>query len=210
MASPGPGRVPMLARLGRGVALTFVVAGGAAATVSAQNVSPDSIRHIQRVEPLTGPPGTVVTIYSENLPLQARVIVGVGAMHADLGFEEIGEARQEEFGEVSARVRLPRTAPWDRPVYFILFNGVFSPIGISDPFHVTNDEGLVRRTGRLAAGTAQCVTMIDQDDVAYGISGDLGGARPGENVVVDGRYTEATTCGKRGTIEVVRLRRAGS
>ena len=50
----------------------------------------DSLRHIQSVEPRLGPPGTVVEIYTENLPPQARIHVGIGAMRA--GFEALAEA----------------------------------------------------------------------------------------------------------------------
>ena len=57
------------------------------------------------------------------------------------GFEALTEGSQDIWGEVSASVRVPSYASWERPLVFIVFNGVFSPIGISDPFHVTNDEG---------------------------------------------------------------------
>jgi hypothetical protein len=142
------------------------------------------------------------------MPLQAKIVVGVGAMRH--GFEEIGDAEQQEFGEVSATVVIPHAVPSDRPVYLILFNGVFSPIGISQPFHVTSPDGLVQRTGVIAAASGRCVTLADQDDISYGLSGDVGRARAGEEVVVEGRYSEATTCGDGGTIEVVRLTRAGA
>lgn len=186
-----------------------LTAGMAAAQHPERNVvAPDSLRPIQSVEPRTGPPGTRVQIYTQNMPLQAKIVVGVGAMRH--GFEEVGDAAQQEFGEVSATVVIPQAVPFDRPVYLILFNGVFSPIGISAPFHVTNAEGLVRRTGRVASGDASCLTLRDQDDVLYGLSGAVGTLRPGEEVVVEGRYSESETCGQASTIEVVRLERSGS
>ncbi len=167
----------------------------------------DSLRHIQSVEPRTGPAGTVVEIYTENLPPQARIHVGVGAMRA--GFEALAEASQEIWGEVSASVRVPDYASWERPLVFIVFNGVFSPIGISDPFHVTNDEGMVRRTGRVTDEGLECVTLRDNDQYMYALSGDLAGLNPGDEVVVEGAISLSGPCGEADAIEVVRWTKGG-
>ena len=167
----------------------------------------DSLRHIQSVEPRTGPAGTVVAIYTENLPPQARIHVGVGAMRA--GFEALTEASQEIWGEVSASVRVPSYASWERPLVFIVFNGVFSPIGISDPFHVTNDEGMVRRTGRITDEGLECVTLRDNDQYRYALSGDLAGLSPGDEVVVEGAISLSGPCGEADAIEVVRWTKGG-
>ena len=189
------------------LALLCVFAAESAAQHPEAAIGTDSLRRIQSVEPLSGPPGTTVRIYSENLPLQARLIVGVGAVRA--GFEEIGYARQQEFGEVSATVQLPSSVTWERPVYFILFNGIFSPVGLSEPFHVTTPDGRVRRTGRIERVEGACATLRDEDDVVYGLAGSLGQVRVGEAVVVEGRYSEDDSCGQASTIEVVRVERGG-
>ena len=104
------------------VVLVFV-APALAAQAHRTAVAPDSIRKIQHLEPRSGPPGTVVAIHTENLALQARVVLGVGAIGT--GFEELGEAEQQEMGEVTASVRVPDSATWDRPLVFIIFNGNF-------------------------------------------------------------------------------------
>ena len=165
----------------------------------------DSLRHIQSVEPRTGPPGTVVKVYTENLPLQARIHVGVGAMRA--GFEALAEGTQDIWGEVSATVRIPAYATWERPVVFIVFNGNFSPIGISDPFHVTNEEGLVRRAGRITDEGLGCVTLRDGDQYMYALTGDLGDLKPGDEVVVEGTVTVDGPCDGADQIAVVNLKR---
>ncbi len=72
---------------------------------------PDSLRQIQSMEPRMGPPGTEVRLYSENLPLQARVVIGLGKIGE--GFEELGDGTQGEFGEIGATVRVPQSAMWD-------------------------------------------------------------------------------------------------
>ena len=166
----------------------------------------DSLRHIQSVEPRFGPPGTTVEIYTENLPPQAKIHVGVGAMRA--GFEALAEGTQQMWGEVSATVRVPAYANWERPLVFIVFNGIFSPIGISHPFHVTDEDGMVQRTGRITDEGMGCVTMRDGDEYMYALTGDLDGLGPGDEVVVEGAISVEGPCGGADSIAVVRWSRA--
>ena len=167
----------------------------------------DSLRHIQSVEPRLGPPGTVVEVYTENLPPQAKIHVGVGAMRA--GFEALAEGTQEIWGEVSATVTVPGYADWARPLVFIVFNGVFSPIGISDPFHVTNEDGMVQRTGRITDEGLGCITLRDNDQYVYALSGDLDDLKPGDEVVVEGSITLNGPCSDADAIEVIRWTKGG-
>ncbi len=166
----------------------------------------DSLRHIQSVEPRSGPPGTLVQIFSENLPLQAQIHVGVGAMRA--GFEALAEGTQGVWGEVSATARIPAYATWERPLVFIVFNGNFSPIGISDPFHVTDEDGMIRRTGRITDEGLPCMSLRDTDQYMYALTGDLGRLKPGDEVVVDGVVAVPGSCGDADAIDVVRWERA--
>ena len=69
----------------------------------------------------------------------------MGAM--EQGFEALTEAEQGRLGEIAVRVVVPEDTPSDRPIVFIAFNATFAPIGMSDPFHVTDDEGKVTRNG---------------------------------------------------------------
>lgn len=166
----------------------------------------DSLRHVQSVDPRVGPPGTVVEIYSENLPLQAKIHVGVGAMRA--GFEALAEGTQDIWGEVSATARIPSYATWERPLVFIVFNGNFSPIGISDPFHVTDDRGFVRRTGRITDEGLPCASLRDTDQYMYALTGDVGDLEPGDEVIVEGAISAPGSCGDADAIDVVRWQRA--
>ena len=165
----------------------------------------DSLRHVQSVEPRSGPPGTVVEIYSENLPLQAKIHIGVGAMRA--GFEALTEGTQDIWGEVSATARIPSYATWERPLVFIVFNGNFSPIGISDPFHVTDEQGMVRRAGRITDEGLPCTSLRDTDQYMYALTGDLGDLKPGDEVIVEGAISAPGSCGDVDAIEVVRWQR---
>ncbi len=187
--------------------LSVLLWAGGSAEGSAQRryATIDSLRHIQSVEPRAGPPGTTVAVYTENLPPQARIHVGVGAMRA--GFEALAEGTQEIWGEVSATVRIPEYATWERPVVFIIFNGVFSPIAVSNPFHVTDEEGMVRRRGRVTDEGLQCTTLRDADQYVYGLIGDLGRLRPGDEIVVEGEVNPGGACGGTDAIRVVRWTR---
>lgn len=202
---------PRLARLAALLPLALLLWPPTAREAAAQRpmvyATIDSLRHIQSVEPRLGPPGTTVEIYTENLPPQAKIHVGIGAMRA--GFEALGEGEQQMWGEVSATVRVPRYANWERPLVFIIFNGIFSPIGISDPFHVTNEDGMVRRTGRITDEGLGCVTMRDRDEYMYALSGDLDELKPGDEVVVEGAISLEGPCDGADSIAVASWRRAG-
>jgi hypothetical protein len=168
-----------------------------------RRVAPDSLRQIQQIEPLHGPPGTEVTIYTENLPLQAKVHVGVGATRT--GFEALYEAEQGMWGEVSATITIPETAPWDRAVLLVAFDAIFAPIGLSEPFHVTRADGTLQRTGEITDEGVECLAMRDSDGFLYTLIGDTSGLQPGQDAVVEARYVEASTCMQGTTIEVVRV-----
>lgn len=187
-----------------GASLFLVLGAGSALAQAHPNpATPDEIRKIQTIEPRSGPAGTEVRVYTENLPLQARVVVGVGAIGT--GFEELGEARQGEFGEVGATVTIPQTATWDRPLVFIIFNGNFAPTGLSDPFHVTNEEGLIYREGEITDEGEGCVAMRDRDGYLYTLTGDLGDSKPGDAIAVEGTFSAESDCARGETITVTKL-----
>jgi hypothetical protein len=205
----------------RMIALGAVVVAGAATLLSAsasdasaqRRVAPDSLRQIQEVSPLYGPPGTVVTLYTENLPLQAKVHIGVGATRA--GFEALHEAEQGMWGEVSGTITIPETAPWNRAVLLVAFDAIFAPIGLSEPFHVTRPDGILQRTGELTDEGVECPAMRDTDDFLYTLIGDVGdidarGLGAGDPIVVEARYVETSICMQGTTLEVVRILPASS
>ncbi len=186
-------------------ALTLLLVAGNPAVAQAHRnpAKPDSIRHIQSMEPRSGPPGTEVTVYTENLPLQAKIVVGVGAIGT--GFEELAQTEQGEFGEVGASVTVPASATWDRPLVFIMFNGNFAPTGLSDPFHVTSPDGLIQRTGQITDEGDGCIAMRDRDGYFYTLTGETGGAKVGDDVIVEGTFAQSGVCPQGETIRVVRL-----
>lgn len=168
-------------------------------------IAPDSLRRIQEVEPMHGPPGTRVRVYTGNLPLQAAVHLGVGSIGA--GFEALDTARQGMWGEVEGTITIPETAPWDRAVLVIAFNAIFAPIALSEPFHVTRPDGILQRTGRVSDEGVECLAFRDSDGYPYTLVGGTDGLVPGEDATVQGRYVEVARCGQGTTIEVTRVLR---
>jgi hypothetical protein len=168
-----------------------------------RRVAPDSLRMIQEISPLYGPPGTEVTVFTENLPLQAKVHLGVGATRT--GFEALHEAEQGMWGEVSGMITIPETAPWNRAVMLVAFDAIFAPIGLSEPFHVTRPDGLLERTGQMTDEGVECPAMRDSDGFLYTLIGEVPELDAGEAVVVEARYVETSMCMQGTTLEVVRV-----
>ncbi len=168
------------------------------------SVAPEEIRHIQSISPQSGPPGTLVSISTMNLPYEARVHVGVGAMGQ--GFEALAEAQQGRLGEIAVRVRVPEETPEDRPIVFIAFNAIFAPIGMSDPFHVTDEEGKLRRRGEVVSKEDGCVLFRDQDGYEYELTGETDGLDIGQPVRVEGFFFNTGPCFDGPTIGVSAFR----
>jgi len=166
-----------------------------------------TIRHFQSISPTFGPAGTVVQLATRNLPLEYKVHIGYGATR--MGFETLFEVRQDMWGDISAEVTVPPSAPWDRAIFFVAFNAIFSPIGLSDPFHVLNENGMLQRTGRITDESETCMTMRDQDDYLYALTGDVAGLSVGDDVTVEGSYSETSSCLDGSAIGVVRVSPVG-
>ena len=185
------------------LAVALAVVGLPADAQAQRRVAPDSLRKIQQVEPLHGPPGTEVTVYTENLPLQAAVHLGVGATRT--GFEALYTAEQGMWGEVSGTITIPETAPFDRAVLLVAFDAIFAPIGLSDPFHVTRPDGTLRRTGEVTDEGVECLAFRDAAGFLYPLTGETGDLEPGDRAVVEGTVAEASTCMQGTTLVVDRV-----
>lgn len=185
------------------LSILLFLPGAALGQAHPNPATPDSLRQIQTMEPRMGPPGTEVSLYTENIPLQARVVVGLGAIGT--GFEELGTGDQGEFGEIGASVHVPETATWDRAVVFIIFNGNFAPTGLSDPFHVTDPAGRIQRIGTIVGQEGGCVTFEDRDGYLYTLSGDLGSANTGDHFIVEGGLSRSVACPNADTVDVDRM-----
>ncbi len=200
-----PRRVRVLASGSLGACAAALLAAAPAAAQAHTTAAVDSLRQIQSISPTFGPAGTRVHLSTLNLPVQAKVHVGYGATRT--GFEALFEVQQGMWGDIEAELTVPASAPWDRAIVFVAFNAIFSPIGLSEPFHVLNEDGLVRRTGTVTEEADGCVTLRDQDGYLYALTGDLVRTLSVDDLVtVDGTYAPTGACLDGSTIGVVAVR----
>ncbi|NNM31672.1 MAG: hypothetical protein HKO53_01315 [Gemmatimonadetes bacterium] len=169
-------------------------------------IAVDSLRKIQEIEPRSGPAGSRVTVYTENLPLQGKVVLGVGAINA--GFEVLGEADQGALGEVDGSIRIPASATWDRALVLITLNGNFAPTALSDPFHVTSPEGLILRVGQVTDEGEGCLGFRDSDGYFYSLTGSHGDLSVGDYVEMVGRFDPEGGCPLGETLDVTSAKEA--
>ena len=191
------------------LAVAFVALGGSSAGVgpaaAQQRVAPvDSLRQIQEISPRSGPIGTPVQVYTDNMPLEAKFHVGVGATRS--GFQSLYEATQLGLGEIAVTLPIPSAVSWERAIVFVAFNAVFSPIAMSRPFHVTDDRGRIQRTGQVDATDGPCVSFRDQDRFAYELIGNTRGLSVGDEVVLEAEYVGESTCVDGAVIRVLEFR----
>lgn len=201
--------MPHVRRWTLGVVLSSAAAGIAAGPLQAQAHpsarAPEAIRHIQSISPQSGPPGTMVSVSTLNLPYEARIHVGVGAM--EQGFEALAEVQQGRLGEIATRIAVPDHVDWERPIVFVAFNANFAPIGMSDPFHVTDDDGRVRRRGEVISRSEDCVMFRDRDGFEYELTGAVDELEEGSPARVEGVFFNTGPCSDGPTIGVSVVRR---
>jgi hypothetical protein len=163
-------------------------------------------RRIESVEPRSGPPGTTVHVSSVEMPMITPMWIGIGASR--IGFEAFQQLMTDMDGTFGMSVEIPPWAQWDRVHNFLAFDLYFRPIALSAPFHVTNEEGMVRRTGRILDAPAGCLGLEDDDGVRYALRGVApGDFNPGDQVTVEGSIVLEATCGMPFTIDVVEVER---
>lgn len=192
--------------------LTVVLAAGLsvhgagwATPLVAQSTSRSSVADIERrvdlVEPTSGPPGTRVRVASGEMPSITPIRVGLGGMRS--GFESLLDVLTTMDGEFDVTVALPQWASWDRVHRFVVFDIYFAPIALSELFHVTNAEGLVRREGTVHRGPGGCLFLKDLDGISYALRGGPPEVvRVGADVAVEARIADGGTCGLDYTLDV--------
>lgn len=162
-------------------------------------------RRIETVSPLSGPPGTAVTLRTGNLPAVTPLRIGVGAVR--FGFEEVAQVMTDLQGAIDLTVDVPAWAARDRAHVFIVFDFYFVPIALSSPFHVTGPDGTVSRRGRVHED-GDCLTLLGDDGISYALAGDLSAAASGVPVTVEGTVGPATRCAAT-LIQVIRTSPGG-
>ena len=191
--------------LGLGAGATQKAAAQERGRVGVSETSLDSIaRRVEFMSPRSGPPGTVVTLRSTNMPAVTPVRIGVGALR--FGFEEVAQVMTSNRGVLSTTVEVPQWAQRDLIHRFIVFDFYFVPIALSDIFHVTDTDGMVLRRGQLTNEGVECPTLRGEDGVLYTLIGDIAELEAGDEVTVEGTLPDAAICMQGTTIQVARIR----
>lgn len=173
--------------------------------VGVSETSLDSIaRRVEFMSPRSGPPGTVVTLRSTNMPAVTPVRIGVGALR--FGFEEVAQVMTSDRGVLSTTVEVPQWAQRDLIHRFIVFDFYFMPIALSDIFHVTDADGMVLRRGQLTNEGVECPALRGDDGVLYTLIGDIAEFEAGDDVTIEGTLPDAAICMQGTTIQVARIR----
>jgi hypothetical protein len=157
------------------------------------------------ISPTSGGSGTEVTISAIHLPAITPVQIGIGAIGA--GFEVLHQLMTNPEGEITYAVQVPRWVTRDRSHVFIVFDIYFRPLSMSGPFHVTDRNGLLTRTGRITRRDSECTTLLADDGELYALAGDLRDLRADDEVTVEAGLSEGSQCPQGTGLEVVRVRR---
>ena len=183
------------------------VAGGIAAQrIGVSDSGLGSVKgRIEALSPLSGPPGTVVTLRTGSLPAVTPLRIGVGAVR--FGFEEVAQVMTDMQGRIDLTVEVPAWAERDRAHVFIVFDFYFVPIALSRAFHVTGPDGTVWRRGQVRED-GDCLTLLGDDGISYALAGDLSTVVSGAPLTVEGTVGPATSCAETA-IRVVRTRPGG-
>ena len=158
-------------------------------------------RRVELMTPVSGPPGTTVRLASQEMPSITPIRVGLGAVRA--GFESLLDVLTSMDGAFDVTVQVPEWAQWDRVHRFVVFDIYFRPIALSELFHVTDENGLVHREGRVLGEAGACAWLRDVDGIEYGLAGQDLGAMRDRSVAVDARVRNTGSCGRPFTLEVV-------
>lgn len=199
------GRLALAASL---FGLVLPAAPTQAQSVNASDVNMGAIeRRIDLISPKSGPAGTVVRVNTADMPVITPIRVGIGA--ARVGFEAFQELLTGQEGDFDVTVEVPDWTTWERVQVFIVFDIYFRPIALSDAFHVTDERGMVRRTGRIANEGPECVTFRDIDGVQYALLGSdtlLADIERNTTVTLEARVLDRMACGLANVLEVIEIR----
>lgn len=183
------------------LSLAFSMGAGAAGQQRTPEVGAfDSLETLpSSFSPRTGPRGTSVTLSVQDLPVAAPLRVGVGSR---FGFEEVGWVMSDNDGTFTFELTIPAGARLDVANYLIVFDPYFRPIGITEPFHVTDADGMIHRRGTLIGLGTPCLSLLASDGMRYALFGNVGSPTDSAEVAVAGTISDRSPCSGRTAIEV--------
>lgn len=199
-----------LLRLGAGMTVAALVSlgAGAEAVLAQVMATPPAIgdvtRRVQMVTPLSGPAGTEVRIRAEGLRPNRRVHVGIGELQG-CGYQICEPAQVDTRGVLETTVVVPEWGHYDHYEVVMILDEDFVTLAVSDPFHVVDENGMIRRSGTVSMAWPGCPSLVTDDGVAYALLGEhaLGlMASQGEELRIEGRPA-GSACTLQNAIEVV-------
>ena len=165
------------------------------------------VTHVRKIEPRFGPAGTTIRIEADGLPINTSVYVALASIHA--GYEVGATTQTDAEGRLHAALTVPERHRdhWDHTeMVVVLAEEGSRPMALSDPFHITNAQGFVQRSGVIRMVGQDCPVLDGWDGVTYALVGGQGpnmAASAGHQLTVEGALVDAT-CGLQNAIEVRR------
>lgn len=154
----------------------------------------DLLRRPTAIDPVSGPPGTMVTIRGLHLPAITPVNIGFGGTRS--GFEGLAFVLTNTEGLVEETVEVPDWADHTGIHRFIIFDAYFEPIAMTALFHVTDEGGRIRRQGVVSRSGPTCSLVTGEDGEEYHLLDRPGTLTVGAAVVLEGRVADSSRCGE--------------
>jgi hypothetical protein len=133
----------------------------------------------------------------------------------EIGLAAQGEAPRtvatltaDAHGALHGTVTVPEWARTDRAYTFVAGSPGQPARLISDVFHVTDADGVIRVEGRLTDEGVECPALRTADDRLYTLAGSIGEFRVGDRVVVEGTLPDASICMQGITVSVRKIEAA--
>lgn len=146
------------------------------------------------VSPRGGPPASEVVLTMAGLPPLQSVSIGFGSLSQ---YEVIRRVEADEAGSLTTSLRLPSWAEVDRIHFIVVSLGRGRRI-LSDPFHVTDADGVARIVGTIEEDATTCLALVGPGDTRYALHGNIARWSPGLRVQVVGTVAEGPECGLEG------------
>jgi hypothetical protein len=193
----------MTSRIFTALVIALVSASNLEAQLSRAMGGGGPTRRVDSIIPQSGPVGTEVVLKAWSMPAITPLRVGFGST---LGFEAYDMVLSTDKGELTMRATVPAWATWDKTYRLIVFNVYFQPIALSDPFYVTNAEGLLMRRGVVSREKPECVTFTDTGGEVHSLTGEIAALKTGDVASIEGTFTGASKCATGAAIRVARIR----
>ena len=148
-----------------------------------------------------GPAGVMVTLSMDGLPPRQSVRLGFGNLSQ---YEVLGRSDADGDGRFSASLKVPAWAEVDRVHFFVVSFGNQMPRILSQPFHVTDPEGVAHVYGTINDQGVSCVALDGPNDTTYTLQGNHRTWSAGQRVLVVATIAETHACGGQGVPLVVR------